>query len=240
MFQVNPVTSNQDQPHRLLESKVQTHLSLPYCRRGAQPTRAVFQSLRPPERPWILDTGCGTAESSVWLAQNYPNHWVLGLDQSAHRLERAQHKHAPLPANLQLIQADLVDFCLLAAEAHWHFEQVYLLYPNPWPKQAHLQRRWHGHPIFPWILHLADHLEVRSNWEIYLQEFALALELATGQAQIWQRFEPQTPLTNFERKYHLSGQMLYQLQADISAFSLPTPWLQEIELSQQQQAEQRV
>ena len=96
----------------------------------------------------------------------------------------------------------------------------YVLYPNPWPKIGHLGRRWHAHPVFPWIARLGGVLECRSNWHVYIEEFALALEAAIGQPVAWQAFSAELPLTPFERKYRDSGQTLYRLGVDLSAAAL--------------------
>jgi len=110
-----------------------------------------------------------------------------------------------------LIRADLVDFWRLAVLSKWKFKKHFLWYPNPWPKKKHLQRRWHGHPVFPILKKLGGHLELRTNWKIYAEEFSLAItvlsDTKTG-VEIW---DPDIPETPFERKYQSSGQQLYRL-----------------------------
>jgi tRNA G46 methylase TrmB len=96
-----------------------------------------------------------------------------------------------------------------------------MLYPNPWPKAKHLQRRVHGHASFPLLLQLAagqadgaspgetGQIEVRSNWQLYVEEFGLAMHLSGVRGSI-ARVTPDPPLTLFERKYHDSGHMLWR------------------------------
>ena len=78
-------------------------------------------------------------------------------------------------------------------------------------------RRWHAHPVFPWIPRLGGVLECRSNWLVYIEEFALALEVAIGRTVAWEAFSAEVPLTPFERKYRDSGQTLYRLGVDLPA-----------------------
>ena len=73
-----------------------------------------------------------------------------------------------LPRNLILMRADLNDFYRLAADAGWRLARHFILYPNPWPKSVHLKRRWHGAPVFPYMLRLGGVMELRSNWKLYL------------------------------------------------------------------------
>ncbi|MEM8843869.1 MAG: SAM-dependent methyltransferase, partial [Pseudomonadota bacterium] len=94
----------------------------------------------------ILDSGCGTAESTHYLARQHPDYVVIGLDKSSERLGRCAYESSP---NLLLLHADCIQFWQLAQLHHWRLQQHYLFYPNPWPKPGHLQRRWHAHPVFP-------------------------------------------------------------------------------------------
>ena len=64
------------------------------------------------------------------------------------------------------------------------FKSTLFLYPNPWPKKKHLGRRWHGAPVFPALVKLGGELEMRSNWQTYLDEFALALACLQIPAQV--------------------------------------------------------
>ena len=125
---------------------------------------------------------------------------------------RLSRQHGDLPDNTLLVRADLVDFWRLALNAGWRPRRHYLLYPNPYPKTAHLKLRWHGHPVFPALLALGGRLELRSNWRLYLQEFALAAAQASDVVAEVQPFTPEGEyLTPFERKYHQSGQDLWRL-----------------------------
>ena len=95
----------------------------------------------------ILDSGCGVGLSSIKLALAYPNTPVIGIDKSTHRLSKNKYtqQEDDCPSNLLLLRAELVDFWLLAATTNdWHVSRHYILYPNPYPKSKHLQRRWHG------------------------------------------------------------------------------------------------
>lgn len=42
-------------------------------------------------RQLILDAGCGVGLSTRWLATLYPNHFVIGVDQYADRLQHNVH-----------------------------------------------------------------------------------------------------------------------------------------------------
>ena len=148
----------------------------------------------------------------------FPDHWVIGVDQSEDRLSRKKpYPDALMPKNMVFVRADLVDFWRLMAEAGIRLARHYILYPNPWPKIGHLARRWHAHPVFPFVPRLGGRLECRSNWHIYVEEFALAIGLLTGREVGWESFEAPSPLTPFERKYRDSGQTLYRCVVELDS-----------------------
>ncbi len=192
------------------------HFAHPFKRPIADHTRAAFEAvethLRKHKRPLIFDSCCGVGDSSRLLAVEYPDHWVVGVDKSEHRL--AKERAGKEPENLILVRADLNDFYRLAAAASWHVVRHYILYPNPWPKAVHLGRRWHGSPVFPDMLRLGGRLELRSNWKLYLEEFQIALGVA-GHTGTLAAFKPKAYLTPFERKYAESGQPLWRLVAQL-------------------------
>ena len=164
-----------------------------------------------PHAPLILDACCGVGESSIALARAFPDHYVIGVDQSASRLARnIDGKADGLPENLDLVRADLVDYWRLLGDAGIGLGRHYILYPSPWPKIGHLSRRWHGHPVFPALLQLGGELECRSNWRIYIDEFCFAIEYLTQRPAVCEPYAPECALTPFERKYQNSGHPLYR------------------------------
>ena len=163
--------------------------------------------------PLILDAGCGVGWSTQRIAEQYPEHFVFGVDQSVDRISRG--RPLPMPENARLIRADLVDFWRLLAESGIRLARHYNLYPNPWPKIGHLARRWQGHAVFPVWRELGGELECRSNWRIYIEEMAQALTLLTGQPVIAEPYETDDPMTPFEKKYLASGHELWRCRVSL-------------------------
>ncbi len=207
-------TSAQTGVHEQLALLLDRHIAAPYRKPYADYNRAAFdaslerRARRAASAPLILDSCCGVGESSIALALAFPDHYVIGVDQSQARLNR--QRPAPLPDNVDLVRADVVDYWrLLRAEAIRPARHT-LLYPNPWPKIGHLARRWYGHPVFPTLLELGGVFECRSNWKIYIDELCFAIRHLTAHAALCEAWAPPTPLTPFERKYLASGHALYR------------------------------
>lgn len=220
------VVSGQSGPHAELGRVVRRHFGPPFRRpvgAAAQVAYGTFRACWDGVRPLVFDSGCGVGDSTRRLAERYADAFVVGIDKSEDRLGRVRPE--PLPANALLVRADLVDFWRLAATEGLRLARHYLLYPNPWPKIGQLKRRWHGHPVLPDLLALSaggGSLELRSNWATYVEEFALALDIAAAAGgpafrqrtvEILPEAELADPLTPFERKYAASGQTLWRLRA---------------------------
>lgn len=167
---------------------------------------ARFAAVCRPGEPLIVDSCCGVGESTLHLAERFTGHFVLGVDQSADRLSRAP----ALPSNALLLRADMADIWRLLHEAAYRPVRQYMLYPNPWPKIGQLARRWPAHPVFPLVLALGGSIECRSNWRVYVEEFALAAALIAGMHAAVEDYVPDVPMTPFERKYRASGHPLFR------------------------------
>lgn len=176
----------------------------------------------------ILDSGCGTGESTIHIARRFPNNPVIGIDKSFARLNKAgnpvQTAGEDVPRNAFWIRAELLDFWRLALDrvksGEWTIPYHAVYYPNPWPKQSEATRRFHMHPIFPTLLALGGVTELRTNWEIYAREFAEATKIVlsecaeaemTNKQITCESFEPSAPETAFERKYKEARQKLWRV-----------------------------
>ena len=207
------VDSSQPWIHPGLARLVLRHAASPWQKPAQAADAEAIDTLRsviPRHRgTLILDSFCGTGASTAALATRNPDALVVGIDKSAHRLRRAPD----LPANCLLLRAH--------CEAIWRelvalgiaVTQHCLLYPNPWPKSAQLARRVHGHPAFPLLIALGGDVELRSNWQIFVEEFGVALHLLGHASCIARVPEREPPLTLFERKYRDSGHTLWKLRA---------------------------
>ncbi len=260
------VTTNQADIYDKLEEVVRKYATTDYLRPIADHTRAAFGEAEKfiegfynkipaghSSYKVILDSGCGTGESTLNIARQHPDIPVIGIDKSAARLTKAGgagvNGASAFPQNAFLVRAELLDFWRLALEAvqagRWHIPYHALYFPNPWPKQSEATRRFHLHPIFPTLLQLGDTIELRTNWEIYAREFAEAARIAKkiptlvamrtkqqvakccppGQAGddktcagddntgtiSCEAFEPERPITAFERKYKEARQQLWRV-----------------------------
>jgi len=203
------VSSNQKHLHPRLTAVVRKHLATTFRKPAAPHNRAAFNSLmarlNAAPRPLVLDSFCGTGHSTATLARRHPGHLVVGIDKSSERLGKHPASSAD---NYMLLQADCEDIWQLLLHEGLTVDYHYLLYPNPWPKARHLQRRIHGHASFPWLLQLGGNIELRSNWLVYVEEFGWSTHLAGCHGRV-ARVPEGSELTLFEQKYRHSGHELW-------------------------------
>ena len=205
------VVSTQTGVHPRLEEIVARHFKHAFLKPLALHTCAAYKTMLAiwkGKSPLILDAGCGSGDSTRYLAQQHTNSFVVGVDQSAHRLAKAPS----LPENAILLRADVTDLWRLLASDQIKLSQHTWFYPNPWPKADQVQRRWYAHPAFTAVLALGGRLQVRSNWQIFMHELAVALKVAGYPPPPIVPITPVQPISLHERKYQASQHPLYQLE----------------------------
>ena len=203
------VSSNQHHVHPKLTAVVRRHLTAqdrtPLSAHSISAYEALTRELSERPRPLVLDSFCGTGHSTASLAKNHPHHLVVGIDKSGQRLSKHPSGSS---TNYLLLQADCEDIWKLLVQDGVNTDYHYMLYPNLWPKAKHLQRRVHGHASFPLVLRMGGHIELRSNWQIYVEEFGLAMHLAGYRGRI-SKVPESLGLSLFEQKYRQSGHELW-------------------------------
>ena len=210
------VITSQTEVSAQLQQLVEKHLQLSFNKPLHSFSRSQFNTVhrlvKESKQSIVLDAGCGTGDSTIALSARYPDKLVIGIDKSISRLSKHAKKSAFYRRdNLMLIHGDLVDYWRLIAKAKWPVEKHYILYPNPWPKPGQIKRRWYGHPVLKDMTAICRHIELRTNWKIYADEFKLAYEQATGYSADLKRLQLDEYLSPFEKKYAESGHELYSV-----------------------------
>lgn len=218
------IVTNQTGMHEKLDDVVKKHLTHPFQKPYQVHTEQAFKEMDlrvseflecNPQGEIILDACCGVGQSTRILARLNPKALVIGVDKSDHRInknvEGFTEEGEYQAQNYHLVRADLNDFYRLVKMANWPVSKHYILYPNPWPKSKHLQRRWHGSAVFPQMTSIGKTLILRSNWPLYLQEFQQAAKQVNLFGSLTEVAAEKQPLTPFEAKYQASGQVCWQL-----------------------------
>lgn len=92
-------------------------------------------------RKRILEIGCGHGHFLAAYAATNPDHACLGIDLINYRIRLGQKKQTKRQLDhLAFLQASAADLLLCAPE-NLSFDRIFILYPDPWPKQRHTKHR---------------------------------------------------------------------------------------------------
>jgi tRNA (guanine-N7-)-methyltransferase len=103
--------------------------------------RAELRAILPQPRPIVLEIGCGHGHFLARYATEFPEKLCIGVDLRSDRIDRALRKaeRARLP-NCHFIRAEALEF-IQALPAEVGFEEIWVLFPDPWPKKRHHKNR---------------------------------------------------------------------------------------------------
>jgi len=110
------------------------------ARRRAE-LRAAVAAVLPAPRALVWEIGCGHGHFLVRYAEVFPGKYCIGVDVRLDRLERGDRKlHRAGLGNCHFLRTEAREF-LLALPAGVTLEEVWVLFPDPWPKARHHKNR---------------------------------------------------------------------------------------------------
>lgn len=90
---------------------------------------------------FVLEIGCGHGHFLTRYAAENPAKFCLGVDLIKDRLQRSRRKHARAAVtNLHFHQAEAREL-LMCLPPGLKLTEVFLLFPDPWPKKRHHKNR---------------------------------------------------------------------------------------------------
>ncbi|MGU9977542.1 MAG: tRNA (guanosine(46)-N7)-methyltransferase TrmB [Candidatus Oxydemutatoraceae bacterium WSBS_2016_MAG_OTU14] len=153
-----------------------------------------------------LEIGFGNGEVLFGLAQKEPTVAYIGVDvyrPGVGQLLNKIGKHGV--ENIRLMCDDIVD-CIQQQPTRALFDQVLILFPDPWQKKRHQKRRLIT-PAFcsqlaPWMKPNA-HLHLATDWDDYAQQMLSVVEECPSLSRLKHTTSPEHrlyPQTAFERR----------------------------------------
>ena len=124
-----------------MENAARTEAHLARIRDRDTSLRAVCAALLPAPGTFVWEMGCGHGHFLTAYAAAHPGRCCIGVDIASDRIGRAERKRGRAKlANLRFLQADAAAF-LAALPAHARLSEIYVLFPDPWPKRRHQKNR---------------------------------------------------------------------------------------------------
>jgi len=162
--------------------------------------------------PLHVDLGCGDGSFLCALAQRMPAKNFLGIERLVGRVRAAAQKAATI-GNVRLLRMEIsyaVRYLLPPASV----ETFYLLFPDPWPKRRHWQRR------------IANESFLRAVGQALVN--GGTLQIATDRVDYFEKIKEiaranpdfatvdfadiDLPHTKFERKFRAQDVTIYRLE----------------------------
>lgn len=164
-----------------------------------------------------VEIGAGQGLNAISYCSQNPNNHLIAIEKTHVRFEKLlrRSQNHPQLQNLTCIQADAVSFIT-------HFlpsgsvNQVFILYPNPYPKNSQSNLRWHNRPFFQT---LKDRMKPGGDLTLATNIEAYKIEAIEHLQNRWQMILvssdeislDQNPRTHFEKKYLERGERCWNL-----------------------------
>lgn len=143
------------------------------ARRGR--LRAELAAIFPGPRALVWEIGCGHGHFLARYAANFPEKFCAGVDLRRERIDKGRRKAAlaGLP-NCVFVRAEAREF-LHALPAEVTFREIWVLFPDPWPKKRHHKNRLLRPEFFEAVAGRAGpdaRLYFRTDYAEYFREVA--------------------------------------------------------------------
>ena len=208
----NPIRSYVKREGRLTKSQLHG-LNNYWIKYGLEynPKIINFEKIFKRHGPIILDIGVGAGESTINHAKLHPENNYLavevhrpGIGQLLNKIESAALK------NIKIIKYDVMDI-LNKQIPNRSLSQVFIFFPDPWPKKRHHKRRLLGPGFLDLIagkLKPGGLVHIATDWVPYAE----AVELLFASRSDFELAEtPQRPETKFERRGRSLGHEVLDL-----------------------------
>ena len=103
--------------------------------------RTELAAILPQPGPIIWEVGCGHGHFLEGYAAKFPERLCVGVDLASERIARAHRKaQRGKLGNCHFVRADALEF-LHALPLGITFAEIWVLFPDPWPKKRHHKNR---------------------------------------------------------------------------------------------------
>lgn len=165
------------------------------------------------DAPLQVDLGCGDGSFLCELVEQFPEKNFLGIERLTKRVEKVRRKAVKID-NVRVLGTDTL-FAVRYLLPENSVETFYLLFPDPWPKRRHQQRRIFTHGFLDAIATALEQKGILRVATDQLDYFHQMEQLSHGHSQFEivppSRNDVVLPLTKFERRFRQQGVPIYRL-----------------------------
>jgi tRNA (guanine-N7-)-methyltransferase len=122
--------------------------------------------------PVVMDIGVGTGDTTFYHAQNYPENNYLAIEVHKPGVGRLLNSiESKNLYNIKIISHDVIDV-LKEQIPDRSLSQIFIFFPDPWPKKKHHKRRLINNSLLTLIkqkLTTNGRLHIATDWENYAE-----------------------------------------------------------------------
>lgn len=182
------------------------------------PKQAQSWRLAQNQRPLTIEIGPGVGLHPIQYARQHPDRYIVAIEKTTEKFNKfyGRLENHPQLDNIFAVHANAIEW-ITKNIGHEEVSHYFLLYPNPYPKQAQQNKRLMNMPFMEHLIATmrpGATLTMATNMEFFYQEakqqwdnvpcFKLNADLILDNSS-------QAARTHFERKYLAAGQKCYQL-----------------------------
>ena len=180
--------------------------------------RARIEEIFPhrPEGPLEVDLGCGDGTFLAGMAGLHPSTNFLGVERLLGRIRKCSRKaQRGGLSNVRLLrlESEYTIQWLLPEES---VAKVHLLFPDPWPKKRHHERRIFRSDFLPHVSRVLEpggEFLFKTDHEGYYEWALEVAEAADGWERLpWEGDEFAYPVTDFEDQWMKQGKAIQRLR----------------------------
>lgn len=165
--------------------------------------------------PVDLEIGCGVGWHAIEYSNENPDRILIAVEHTRMRFQKfnRRYQNSGSPMNLLPVHANAVTWVAQYLPDDF-LENIYIFYPNPYPKASQANLRWHRMPFMGRLIRsMKEHarLTMTTNELFYAREAEYYFRKHWGLAGSMTRITEQEPRTHFEKKYLQRGEALYEL-----------------------------
>jgi len=163
------------------------------------------------DAPLQVDLGCGDGSFLYELAEQIPEKNFLGIERLTKRVEKLRRKAEKID-NVRVLGTDTL-FAVRYLLPENSVETFYLLFPDPWPKRRHHQRRIFTGEFLDAVAAALEQngvLRVATDQLDYFQQIQ-RLSRAHPEFQVVDLDGVVLPLTRFEKRFREQSIPVYRL-----------------------------
>ncbi len=166
--------------------------------------------------PVDIEIGCGVGLHPIIYCQTHQNRQLIAIEHTKAKFEKFKRRaDSHNLQNLWPIHANGISFVSKYFDTE-SVDRFIFLYPNPNPKKAAANKRWHNMPFINYVikcLKKGGDLVIASNELWYIEEAhkVLTQHLSISSIEAITQDLLERPRSHFERKYMSCGQVCWQI-----------------------------